>query len=292
MTAPVLPPEAQRLDDLAATQIIGDPEVSRCWELVRTGIQTLKLGAGNLGRLISHLRAGNGMTLDEFTIEVDEADPARAVVGILDDQRFCSAPSLIAELERLIARSGPPDPAGSLGGAAGSGAPAAGGGSPDLLGLLAGLLGTTPDRLAGDPASYHAQVQRVRDAAARWRTAATDPASTAVDREAAEADLRAMFAITGEQAAATAANRTADLERTVRATGIDPGRIADTLRIVVDWLEQKTPEAGAAVDRLLTALDSAAAPFLGRPSHAAEAERDERIREAARAAISARMKPL
>jgi hypothetical protein len=142
--------EAQRLDDLAATQIIADPEVARCWELVRIGIQTLKLGMGNLGRLLAHLRAGNGMTLDELTIEVDEADPARALVGILDDQRFCSAPKLIAELERLAARSGPSDPTGPAGDA-NSGRPAAGEGSPDLLGLLAGLLGTTPDRLAGDP---------------------------------------------------------------------------------------------------------------------------------------------
>jgi hypothetical protein len=289
MTAYVPPPEAQRLDDLAATQIIADPEVARCWELVRIGIQTLKLGVGNLGRLLAHLHAGNGMTLDELTIEVDEVDPARALVGILDDQRFCSAPKLIAELERLAARSGPSDPTGPAGDAS-SGSSAAGEGSPDLLGLLAGLLGTTTDRLAGDPAAYHAQVQRIRAAAARWRAAIADPASTSAARETAEADLRAVLAITAEQGAATAASRGADLEGTMRAAGVDPGRIADALRMVIEWLEQKTPEAAAAVDRLIAALESAAAPFLGRPAPAASAERDERIRKAARTAIAARMK--
>lgn len=78
----------------------------------------------------------------------------------------------------------------------------------------------------------------------------------------------------------------------MRSLGADPRRISDALRMIADWLDQKTPAAGASVDRLIAALDSAAAPFLGRLTPAAaEAERDDRIREAARAAIAARMKP-
>jgi hypothetical protein len=98
-------PDPQRLDLLAATQIIADTEVAHCWELVRVGIQTLKLGTGNLGKLLAHLRAGNGMTLDELTIEVEPPGSGRALVAILDDQRTCSAPTLIDELERLAARA-------------------------------------------------------------------------------------------------------------------------------------------------------------------------------------------
>jgi hypothetical protein len=107
--------DAEKLDAIAATQIIGDAEVAHCWGLVRQGIQTHKLGLGNLDRLITHLRAGNGMGFDELFIEVEPPGSDRAVVGVLDDQRFCSAAKLIAELERLLERAGgetplPPPP--------------------------------------------------------------------------------------------------------------------------------------------------------------------------------------
>jgi hypothetical protein len=64
-------PEAERLDLLAATQIIADGEVAHCWELARVGIRMHFIGTGNLGQLIGHFHAGNGMTLDELTIEID-----------------------------------------------------------------------------------------------------------------------------------------------------------------------------------------------------------------------------
>lgn len=67
--------DADALDAIAATQIIGDGEVAHCWGLVRQGIRTRKLGLGNLGEMIDHLRAGKGMaTL--FTWSVAGADPA------------------------------------------------------------------------------------------------------------------------------------------------------------------------------------------------------------------------
>jgi len=219
-------------------------------------------------------------------------------VAILDDERTCSAPALIEELERLAARAGGSSPPGhpSSGGDAPAGAPPGSGsaasGAPDLLGLLAGLLGTTPDQLAGDPAAYHAHVERVRAAAARWREVLADPRSDDAARAAAEAELRAVLAVSGEQAAASATTRGRDLEGALRAAGIDTSRITEALRTIADWLEQRTPAAGAAVDRLVAALDAAAAPFLGRLTPAAaEAERDARIRESARAAIAARLKP-
>jgi hypothetical protein len=294
----VMPPDAQRLDLLAATQIIADAEVAHCWELIRDGIQYSKLGTGNFGTLLAHLRAGNGMTLDELTIEIDPPGSDRALVAVLDDQRTCSAPALIDELERLATRAGGSGPPGqpSSGGDAPAGAPpdtgSTAGDGPDLLGLLAGLLGTTPDRLAGDPAAYHAHVERVRAAAARWREVLADPHSDDDARAATEAELRAVLAVSGERAASSATTRGGDLESAVRAAGIDTGRIAEALRTIADWLEQRTPAAGAAVDRLIAALDAAAAPFLGRLTPAAaEAERDSRIRESARAAIAARLKP-
>ncbi|TMQ23929.1 MAG: hypothetical protein E6J90_09480 [Deltaproteobacteria bacterium] len=289
-------PEAQRLDLLAATQIIADGEVAHCWELVRVGIQMLFIGTGNLGELIGHLRAGNGMTLDELTIEVEPPGSDRLLVAILDDQRACSAPEMIGELERLAGRAGAASPADGrpTSGGTPTGTPpntrAGGAESPDLLGLLAGLLGTTPDRLAGDPTAYRAQVERVRAAAARWREVISDPNSDAAARDSAEAELRALLATTGEYATATAARRTEDLEAAMQALGVDPNRIAGALRTIADWLE-RTPTAGAAVDRMIAALDAAAAPFLGRLTPAAaDAERDQRVRESARAAIASRIK--
>jgi len=296
----IMPPEAQRLDDLAATQIIADGDVAHCWELVRVGIQTLKIGTGNLGELIEHLRAGNGMMLDELMIEVESPGSDRILVGILDDQRACPAPKMIDELERLVGRARPPSPAGPAGGVPRSGTPsgtppgtsAAGAEAPDLLGLLAGLLGTTSDRLAGDPTAYRVQVERVRAAAARWREVISDPHSDVAARDDAEAELRILLSTTGSHAAATAAGRAGDLEGTVRALGVEPDRIAGALRAIADWLEQRTPAAGAAVDLMIAALDTAAAPFLGHLTPAAaEAERDQRIRESARAAIASRIKP-
>jgi len=206
---------------------------------------------------------------------------------------------MLQELERLAARAGTPSPASPAnrpptGGAGPAGTPAGGpaGAAPDLLGLLAALLGTTPDRLAGDPAAYHAHVERVRAAAARWRDVIADPRSDAVARAEAEAELRGLLTTTGAQATSTATTRAGDLERAVHTLGVDPGRIADALRTIADWLEQRTPAAGAAVDSMVAALDAAAAPFLGRATPAAaEAERDQRIREAARAAIASRLKP-
>lgn len=94
MTAYVMNPEAQRLDLLAATQIIADAEVAHCWELIRHGIQVSKIGVGNLDRLLGHLRAGNGMTIDELSVEIAPIGSDRLLVGLLDDERWCSAPKM------------------------------------------------------------------------------------------------------------------------------------------------------------------------------------------------------
>lgn len=294
----IMTPDAERLDQLAATQIIANVEVAHCWELVRHGIQMLFIGTGNLGKLIGHLRAGNGMTLDELTIEVEPTGSDRALVGLLDDERWCSAPKLIDELERLAGRAGATNPASGrpTSGGAPTGTPsgtrAASPEAPDLLGLLAGLLGTTPDRLAGDPTAYRAQLESVRAAAAHWHEVISDPHSDAAKRDSAEAELRKLLAATGEHATADAAGTTRDLEGTLRVLGVDPSRIVSALRTVADWLEQRTPAAGAAIDRMIAALDSAMAPFLGRlATAAAETEREQRIRDSARAAIASRIKP-
>lgn len=222
------------------------------------------------------------------------------LVGILDDQRTCSAPKMTDELERLARRAGASSPTSPAGSPRSGGTPAgtppgsstAGSEAPDLLELLAGLLGTTPDRLAGDPTAYRARVERVRAAAAHWREVVSDPSSNATARDAAEAELRNLLSTTGAHAAATASGRAGDLDGTVRTLGVEPERIAGALHAIADWLEQRTPAAGAAVDRMIAALDAAAAPFLGHLTPAAvEAERDQRIREATRAAIAARIKP-
>ena len=295
--------DTERLDTLAATQIIGDSEVAHCWPLVREGIQTEKIGLGNLGELIKHLRAGNGMMLDELCIEVLLDEPKRVLVALLDDHRTCPTTKLIAELERLLERAG-------KGGASSSSVPRGGAvpatgsspaspssgtqsaSEPDLLGVIAGLLGTTPARLAGDPEAYRAQVERVRAATAALAAVVADPTSDEAARATAAGRLREVLAESAQAGDATARARMADVAGTMAALGIDSERFATALRTVADWLEARTPAAGAAVDRMIAALDEAAGPLLGGVDRSTlDAERDTRARDAARAAIAARLGP-
>jgi hypothetical protein len=211
--------DADRLDDLAATQIIDDAEVAHCWGLVREGIRDKALGIRNLGRLLKHLRAGNGMGFNELSIEVASDGSDLALVALLDDERTCPATKLIAELERLLERAG---------GKAGDSPPS----PPD---------GGTPP-----PAGPSSEL----------------PPSGA------------------------------DVAGTMAALRIDTERFATALRTVAEWLESRTPEAGAAVDRMIAALDEAAGPLLGGVDRTSrDAERDTRARNAARAAIAARLGP-
>lgn len=295
--------EAQHLDNLAATQIIGDAEVAHCWGLVRLGIRLNALGLANLGELITHLRAGNGMGFDELFIEVEPPGSDRAVVGVLDDQRFCPAATLIAELERLLERAGKGGSSSSSvprGGTApppgpSSASPSSGTQSadePDLLGVIASLLGTTPARLAGDPDAYRAQVERVRTATATLAAVVGDPTSDEAARATAAARLRQVLAQSAQAGDATAHVRMTDAAETMAALGIDTERFATALRTVAEWLESRTPEAGAAVDRMIAALDEAAGPLLGGVDRTTrDAERDTRARDAAQAAIAARLGP-
>ena len=278
--------DARRFDLVAETQIILDGEVARCWELVRAGIQRHLIDADGLGALIDRLRAGGAVALEALVFERD-AGGDRLRIALDGDQRTCPAAAMLDELERLARRAAaaPPTPATP------PAAPPAGAGEadpPDLLGLIARLLGTTPERLAGDPVAYRAQVERVRAVVARWRDVTADPGSDAATRDAAQAELRAVIATTGEQAAATAAGRVGDLAATVRTLGIDPDQIARAARTIADWLEQRTPAAGAAVDRMIAALEAAAAPFL--EGAESDADRERRLREEIRASIAARIK--
>jgi hypothetical protein len=56
------------------------------------------------------------MGVDELTIEIEPTGSDRLLVGLLDDERWCSAPKMIDELERLAVRAGMRGPA-SPGGA-------------------------------------------------------------------------------------------------------------------------------------------------------------------------------
>ncbi|HMR73923.1 MAG TPA: hypothetical protein PKD61_02385 [Polyangiaceae bacterium] len=96
--------KTRRLDHLAATQVIDDTEVAHCWQLVRDGIRTCKLGTANLPKVIALLRAGLGYGADEWSIDIEPPHSDRAMISLLDDERTCAAPALIAELERLAER--------------------------------------------------------------------------------------------------------------------------------------------------------------------------------------------
>lgn len=296
------------LDLLAATQLIGDEDVAACWDLLREGIRMQKVGLGNLDELLAQLRAGRGMGLDELNIEIDPPGSGRALVERLDDQRRCDAGALIVELERLRARARPegtPPPGGGATGGGGSptGGSRGGGGRAgaaahdfggaaepvDLLPLLAGFLGTTAGHLAGGDGAQRAQVERVRSAAQRLgvllRTPDRDPAALA----AAEAELRGLFAAAWQTEQGIAA-RAADLPEALRALGADTERFSGGLRLLTEWLEQRTPAAGAAVDRLLEALEKTLDPFLGplAPTQTADAL-EHRSRQDAQDAIARRL---
>lgn len=289
--------DTDRLDAIAATQIIGDDEVVHCWALVREGVQSGKLGLRNLEKIVERLRAGNGMWMDDFGIEIESRDSGRAVVVLRDERRFCPVLALVAELERLLDRASGKDSGVPWSSSPGGAPPPVGVASgsqsasePDLLGVVADLLGTTTAHLAGDPDAYRAQVERVRAATAALADAVRDPASDEATRAAAAARLRHVLAESGRAGDATMRARMADVAGTMAALGIDFDRFANALRTVADWLEVRTPAAGAAVDRMIAALEEAAGPLLGGADRTTrDAERDTRARDAARAAIAARL---
>jgi hypothetical protein len=309
-----LDPETQRLDLLAATQLIADAEVAHCWALIREGIQSHRLGRGNLDRVIEALRARDGITVDEFTVETEPFGSDQLVVAILDDHRTCSVARMVQELERLRGRSdgepngpatdepapippsqAPPAPEPGTGQhTLTSRAVSAEGSSEaapeiDLLGVLAGLLGTTPGKLAGDPEAYRGHVERVRAASAALAAAFRDPTANDASRAAAADRLRQLLAASAGAGAASAHSRINDLPGTLGALGVHLDHLAGPLRAVAQWLEERTPDTGAAVDRLVAALDRAAEPLLGPSREHREVERDGRIRDSARAAIAARL---
>lgn len=296
---PKLDPETQRWDLLAATQLITDPDVALCWGLIRQGIQTRRIGRGNFDYLISVLKAGDGMGVDEFNIEAEPFGSDHLVVSILDDRRTCSVAKMVRELERLRARADGLPEGGPTGGAAGGPAGGEGppqGGSPsggelDLLGLLAGLLGTSVDRLAGDPAAYRAHVERVRVASVALAAAVQDPDGDAQSRGVAADRLRELVEEIAHAGAESSKRNVSDLPRTLTALGVDVAHFAGPLRVVVAWLEQRSPEAGASVDRLIAELERVAEPVAGERARR-EAERDARIRDSARSAIAARLNKL
>lgn len=295
--------DARQLDELAATQIITDTALAGCWSLVREGIQTGVIGLGNLHELLDHLRAGNGMTWDELSIEVLEDDPDRALVSILDDEHTCGAPLLIAALDQLRARAegwkgrrgtqespSLSDFGAAVPVAAPPTATAAAVEAQYLLTALAGFLGTSSARLAGDPGEYRAQVERVRAAAAAFAQAVNDPAGDAVARAAASAKLQELLAGSAQAAASTAQARIADLPRTMAELGIDTSRFAPALRSIAAWIEAPDAANGAAVDRTMAEFDAALGIWVDAQPRAAEAtDRNERVRESARAAIAARL---
>ncbi len=291
--------DVRRFDLVAETQILLDGEVAHCWELVRAGIRRRLLDPGNLGALIERLRAGEPVALGELALE-REAGGDRLQIALEDDRRTCPAAAMLDELERLARRAGASAASAAAAAASSTPPPPATatprpeppppGAAPDLLGLLAHLLGATPGRLAADPAVYRAQLERLRTAVERWREVAADPGSDAAARDPALAELRAALTATGERAAAATAG-VGDPQVAARALALDPDQLAGAARAIADWLEQRTPTAGAAVDRVIAALEDAVAPLLGRPTAAeADAERDRRLREEVRASIAARIK--
>ena len=287
--------DARRFDLVAETQIILDGEVAGGWELVRGGIRRGLLGPGDLRGLIDGLAAGGPVALGALAFEPD-AGGDRLRIALDAEQRACPRAGMLEELERLERRAGAlitaapaaaPTTAVARAGAPVASVPAGAGEGEalDLLEAIARVLGTTPAQLAGDPAAYQAQVDRVRVAVTRLRDVSADPGADAGARDAAQAELRAVLTATGEETAATAAARIRDLPAATRALGVDTDQLARVARAIADWLEQRTPAAGAVVDRVIATLEIAAAPIFA--DGESPAARQQRLREEARSSISA-----
>lgn len=149
----------------------------------------------------------------------------------------------------------------------------------DLMALLARLLGTTRAALASEEVAARARFDEVRVAIERLTPAAeqggepADPQRLAADVGA----LRGALAQAGVDPAAAGA-------------GQDMARLGQVLRSLIEWLESPTGDAGRDVDSLVARLEEAFGPLGSPGAEAARAERDERLRIGARAAIAERLR--
>jgi len=294
-------PESQRLVDLARAQRIDDPNVAAAWQGFVEALDCRWFMPADLDRVIEAVRARQSVGNEEFFFDFDPPGSDEVISRFVGDEHVVPADAIVAELERLRQRyRGGSDapaapPSGGTGGTppAGGGAPTAGAADapvPDLLGFLQGLVGNPSVAPAGD--ALQARLKDVGATVVRIVSAmqSNDPAARARAADEAAA-LQRTLAAAGGDAARWSQEQRDEVARAVEAAGgADVDRLAQGLRTIAAWLEQRSPQAGAAVDKLVEGLDQTLGPFLTRGKKADEARREEEIRADARASIAQRLR--
>lgn len=280
-------PEHQKLISLAREQVIGDPDVAECWYYVIEAFDNRWLGLDNLYELIVALKRGHSRGYQEIDFDWADGDPTRLELTFVGDRFTCSGERMVAELERLIRRfHDEPEPARA---SEGPGSESV----PDLLDFLAGLLGTTPDIMAGGDVEGYRQrmrdlVTRVQDMVGAMQS--QDPVVRDAARERAEA-LRAELQTHGIAAAEHLKQLSPELRRALRsAEQVDAKSIAEALRTLARWLDRQDEDSGRQVDALVAAMKQAGDAFLGERVEARGGASRERMHQAARSSIAARLR--
>jgi hypothetical protein len=100
-----LPPDRARLLALAEAQPIADPEVRESWPAVITAIRGGWLlpgdGPYSIPGSIDRLERTGLVSVEEYAIEEDDADPASLLITLIGDTRRVPREELLRELRRL-----------------------------------------------------------------------------------------------------------------------------------------------------------------------------------------------
>ena len=100
-----LPPDRARLLALAEAQPIADPEVRESWPAVVTAIRGGWLlpgdGPYSIPGSLDRLERTGLVSVEEYAIEEDDADPASLLITLIGDTRRVPREELLRELRRL-----------------------------------------------------------------------------------------------------------------------------------------------------------------------------------------------
>jgi hypothetical protein len=301
-------PERPRLVALGRSQTIADPKIAAAWRGFIDAIEYGWLGPRDLDRVIGAVRARESVGNEEFFFDFDPPGSDEVISRFISDEYIVPVDAMVAELERLRRRfrgDPEPEPGPPLGAPESSPAdtaesaapPSTGGGAattsndaPDLAGFITGLLGDPA--LAPGTDALKGRLSEISDAVGRLVSAmqSNDPAQR--QRASAEfADLQRRLAEGGTSAAGWTQAQKDEFARALKeARGVNLDRLTQGLRVITRWLEQRSPEAGAAVDLMIEGLEKSFGHLVTPGKKTAEAERDEKVRADARSSIAQRLR--
>lgn len=264
-----LSPDSVRLLELARVQeaSISDAQVRECWYVLIEAIAHQWLGVTgrlSIDRLADELEAGEGITVDEFSADVEHEkdDPGRVVVQLVNERYVCPRAELVGELRRLGAsyrdhgqRTSATDlpPTGQGGDEQPFDAAPRQGIAAELERVLAALT-THPD-----PAKAEGVRAEANRTLSRW-----------LDKPDSELQP--------------------DLQRAVdELSATDRSRLAGALRILTDWMEHPD-NGGEQVDRLIANLENTFGPLLTAGRQADQRAAGKRMRSEAADSIARRLR--